>query len=242
MKSRVIVFDIWSDFAHFRRIETTTSPLTYPFPTGTALAGLIAAMLGYSRDSYYTIFSRSNIDYSIEIINPIKKIVLPETIIKTDEGFYLWDIKDEQKRRAPTPYEFVKNPKYRIYVRFKNKAIEKIYEDFKKFLKGHQTVYTPYLGISEMIANFEFIGDFEAKPLKINPNNFGEIQTIGRVDKIKIVPQEGKTYGRETIPLYMNEDRKVVEYASVVYEVNGKPLAVKDGEIYEVGETYVSFL
>lgn len=242
MMGKTLVFDIWSDFAHFRRFETTTSPLTYPFPTGTAISGLIAAMLGYSRDSYHTIFSRDNIDYSIEIINPIKKIVLPETIIKTDEGFYLWDIKDEQKRRAPTPYEFVKDPKYRIFVRFKNRAVEKIYNDLKKFLRGHQTVYTPYLGISEMIANFEFIGAFEANSLKIDLNNFVEIQTIGRVDKIRIVPQEGKTYGRETIPLYMNEDRKVVEYASVVYEVNGKPLAVKDGEIYQVGDAYVSFL
>ena len=127
MKDRVLVFDIWSDFAHFRRFETTTSPLTYPFPTGTTIAGLLAAIAGLQRDSYYSLFSRDNVEFSVRILNPVKKIVVPISIVKTDEPnwFFLWKLKDP---RAPTPYEFVKEPKYRIYVRFKNSALKKLYE------------------------------------------------------------------------------------------------------------------
>ncbi|MCD6371668.1 MAG: type I-B CRISPR-associated protein Cas5 [Candidatus Aenigmarchaeota archaeon] len=241
MKDRVLVFDIWGDFAHFRRFETTTSPLTYPFPTGSAIAGLLAAILGFPRDSYYTLFCRDNIEYSIRILNPIKKIVIPETIIKTDEGFYLWDIKDKQGRRAPTPYEFVKEPKYRIYVRFKNSVFKKLYEKLKGLLEDHQTVYTPYLGITEMIANFEFVDEFSAVPLLIK-DEAKDLHSIARIDMSKIVPEEGKRYGRETVPLCMDSDRKVLEYCNVVYEVNGKSIKIRSGTIYEVGDEYVSFL
>ena len=52
MKDRVLVFDIWGDFAHFRRFETTTSPLTYPFPTGSAIAGYLAAIRWFLLFSY----------------------------------------------------------------------------------------------------------------------------------------------------------------------------------------------
>jgi CRISPR-associated protein Cas5h len=50
---KVLVFDIWSDYAHFRRGYTTTSPLTYPFPTRTALTGIVAAILGLEIDQGY---------------------------------------------------------------------------------------------------------------------------------------------------------------------------------------------
>jgi len=240
MRDRVLVFDIWSDFAHFRRFETTTSPLTYPFPTGTAIAGLLSAIAGLPRDSYYSLFSRDNVEFSVRILNPVKKIVIPICIVKTDEPswFFLWKLKDP---RAPTPYEFVKDPKYRIYIRFKNLALKKLYEKLKRLLENHQTVYTPYLGITEMIANFEFVGDFSAIPFTIN-DEVRELHSIARIEMIKIILEEGKKYGRDTIPLYMNSNRKVLEYCNVVYEVNGKPIKIRSGKIYKIGDEYVSFL
>ncbi len=246
MKDRVLVFDIWSDFAHFRRFETTTSPLTYPFPTGTTIAGLLAAIIGLPRDSYYSLFSRNNMEFSVRILNPVKKIVVPISIVKTDEPrsysygslkikYFNLDVK------ALTPYEFVKEPKYRIYVRFKNSTLKKLYEKLKRLIENHQTVYTPYLGITEMIANFEFIGDFQAIPLQIK-NEAKDLHSVARIDTIKIIPEEGKRYGRETVPLYMDSNRKVLEYCDVVYEVDGKPIKIRSGTIYEVGGEYVSFL
>ncbi len=240
MKDGVLVFDIWSDFAHFRRFETTTSPLTYPFPTGTAIAGLLAAIAGLPKDSYYLLFSRNNVEYSLRILTPIKKIVVPISIVKTDEPnwFFLWKLKDP---RAPTPYEFVKDPKYRIYIRFKNSTLKELYGKLKQLLENHQTIYTPYLGITEMIANFEFIGDFPAAPIRIKDETI-ELHSVARIDSIKILLEEGKRYGRETVPLYMDNDRKVLEYCNVVYEVNGNPIKIQSGIAYKVEDENVSFL
>jgi CRISPR-associated protein Cas5h len=245
MKDRILVFNIWSDFAHFRRFETTTSPLTYPFPTGTAIAGLLAAMAGLPRDSYYLLFNRNNVEYSIRILNPVKKIVIPTNIVKTDEtkSFSYKNLKIQyfnQDVKAPTPYEFVKDPKYRIYVRFKNSTLKELYEKLKRLLENHQTIYTPYLGITEMIANFEFIGDFLATPILIKDETI-ELHSVARIDSIKILLEEGKRYGRETIPLFMDSDRKILEYCNVVYEVNGNPIKIQSGTAYEVGNENVSF-
>ena len=94
MKSKAIVFDIWGDYAHFRKIETTTSPLTYFIPTGTALAGLISAMIGLKRDSYYDLFSPENTRLAIRIINPLRKTRINISLMDTSRGFCLRDIGD----------------------------------------------------------------------------------------------------------------------------------------------------
>ncbi len=240
MKDKVIIFDIWSDFAHFRKFETTTSPLTYPFPTGTSIAGLIAAIVGLPRDSYYNLFSRNNIEYSLRILNPIKRSVIPINIVKTDISSwqFLWKLKDP---RAPVPYEFIKDPKYRIYILFKNSTNEKLYFKLKKLLENHQTVYTLCLGISELIANFEFVGDFKAVPVPIE-DEIKEINTVTSISAGELIPEEGKRYGKEIIPLYMDDERRVLEYGNVIYETTGKPLKIQKDTIFEVENENVSFL
>ncbi len=240
MKENVMVFDIWSDFAHFRKFETTTSPLTYPFPTGTSIAGLISAIVGLPRDSYYNLFSRNNVEFSFRILNPIKRSVIPINIVKTDvpNWIFLWKLKDP---RAPIPYEFLKIPKYRIYILFKNSTVEKLYLKLKKLLENHQTVYTPCLGITELIANFEFVGDFQAIPVHVE-DEIREIHTVTGLGARALIPEEGKKYGKEIIPLYMDDERRVIEYSNVIYETSGKTLKIQKNTIFEVGNDNVSFL
>jgi CRISPR-associated protein Cas5h len=232
---KVLVFDIWGDYAHFRRIETTTSPLTYSIPTITALSGIISAVIGLERDSYYEFFSPENAKFAVRILQPIKKVRINISLIDTSRGFYLWDIRENP--RTLIPFEFVKNPKYRIYVWLKN---EGLHEKLKEFLKNHKTFYTPYLGISELIANFNFIGEF--KDIALKKASAGEkIHSVIRRDRMEIMVEDG-TYILERIPLAMNRDRVVQEYVDILYEINGKELKIKKGEFYKVGEENVIFL
>jgi CRISPR-associated protein Cas5h len=43
---KVLVFDITSDYAHFRKPYTTTSALTYSVPPRTAIVGLVGNIIG----------------------------------------------------------------------------------------------------------------------------------------------------------------------------------------------------
>ena len=46
----ILIFDIQSEYGHFRKYNTTTSPLTYSIPTRTAIAGILGAILGMERE------------------------------------------------------------------------------------------------------------------------------------------------------------------------------------------------
>ena len=74
MVNKLIAFDIWGDYGYFRRGYTSTSTITYPFPSRTTLAGLISGILGLEKDSYHDIFSENNSELGLRILNPIKKI------------------------------------------------------------------------------------------------------------------------------------------------------------------------
>ena len=46
----LLIFDIRGEYGHFRKYNTTTSPLTYSIPTRTAIAGILGAILGMERE------------------------------------------------------------------------------------------------------------------------------------------------------------------------------------------------
>lgn len=238
--TKSLVFDIWSDFGHFRKIETTTSPLTYFVPTPPALSGLISAIVGLERDSYYNIFSPDNVKFAIRPLNPLKKLGININLIKTDDGFYLWDIKGTP--RSPTPFEFLKNPSYRIYLQMNTEehAIKELYDKLKKFLQNHQSFYTPFLGISEMIAEFKFVGEFEIKKHE-NQCNINTFCVI-RKDKTRIIIENDKKYVLERVPLFMDAGRVVQKYIDVIFEADNKHICIKSGEAYKIGEENVIFL
>lgn len=52
-----IGFDITADYAHFRRVGNNSAKPSYRIPPRTTIAGLLAGIMGMSRDSYYNLFS-----------------------------------------------------------------------------------------------------------------------------------------------------------------------------------------
>jgi len=232
MRGAVLVFDIWGDYAHYRKIETTTSPLTYSLPTGTALAGMVSAIIGQERDSYYEMFSPENARFAIRILSKVKKARINLTLIDTSKGFWLRDIGENP--RTLIPFEFIKDPRYRIYVWTKDEYLK---QRLRTFLEQHKSYYTPFLGLAYLIAEFSYVGEFDLKRAS------GEaMHSVARRDRGRLVVEEGKWYCLDSIPVWMNRERVVQDYADVVYEVDGKPITFLSAESYEVGSENVVFL
>ncbi|MGV9206298.1 MAG: type I-B CRISPR-associated protein Cas5b [Promethearchaeia archaeon] len=234
----VIVFDIWGDYAHFKRIETTTSPLTYSVPTGTVLSGLIAGIVGHKRDTYYEYFSRNNIEYSIKLINPINKTRINQNLINTAQKPY-YNLYNKDNPRTQIPYEYLIDPKYRIYVGIKNKDR---FSKLIKNLKEHKSAYTPFLGLSEHIANFKFIGEFEAEQKQDKKTKIHSVLPKKRVEINLNNIKEGMRWTVEKIPLYMNNQRIVQEYTEIILDTNGRPILTENSKYYEVNEENIMFL
>lgn len=220
---------MWGDYAHFRRGYTTTSPLTYPFPSRTTLSGIISAMLGYDRDSYYDIFTEDNSLFAIQILGPIKKTKINMNLIDTKIGFYLWDCNGQ---RTQIPYEFIKSPCYRFYIGVED---QKIFDDFLQKILNHSSIYTPYLGISECISDFKGVKDVVYPIVKKEINDEAiDIHTVIPKEKVKIKIENNKIYGAVKLPGFFDRYRTVTKYLEFYYEENGLPIKILQGTYYNV--------
>jgi len=218
---KFLVFDIWGDLAHFRRGYTTTSPLTYPFPPRTVISGIIAAILGLKRDSYYEILNSKNTLFGLQILNPIKKIKINQNLIDTKTGFFLWDNKGQ---RTQIPFEYLKEPKYRIFANLKN---TNLFENLINLLSMHKTIYTIYLGISECIANFKFVGVFDSSKIERKDISVNSIIEFNNLKNFEIVLEEEKNYGKIKMPGDFNKERIVTKFNEFIYEENAKNIRIK---------------
>lgn len=211
---KVLVFDVWGEFGHFRKHYTTTSPLTYSIPSRTAVAGMIGAIVGFGKDEYLQHFSKESANIAVKISCPIKKTRIAENLIDTKIAPMMSRI----KTRTQIRFEVLKDVKYRIYF---SHSSEEVYNKLYSMLKEHKSVYTLCLGLSEHIANYEFIGEMEAVS-ELSGSEREIHSVIPEKELVKISFEEGKEYFSETIPIEMLPNREVTEYGKILFERNAK--------------------
>lgn len=225
-ENRVVVFDVSSSIALFRKPYTTTSSVSYMIPPPTTVAGLIAAVLGFdngaSEKGYFAKYwnKLKGCQIALRILNPVRWF---RTAIN------LQNTKDPQKSpRIQVKHQFLKEPKYRIY--FKGPISEKLEEH----LKNQRYVFTPYLGVAYALANIEYIGTFEEKDVE-------EQETFVH----SVVPKQdayidfSKTpyVHKDIFPFEMDAERTITKTVNVfytttpklsIYITNGLDIGVKE--------------
>ncbi len=230
---KILVFDIWGDYGHFRKYFTTSSPLTFSFPPKTAIYGIVSAIVGYDKDSYLSYFQNKYCKIAIGIEKPIKKTRIPINYIDTKKAIDMSKIKS----RTQVNLEFIKDCKYRVYFYHEDK---KLYDELKKFLRNKKSVYNISLGLSELLANYNFVGEIEGE--LINNDKFIDIDTIIPFEESIDIDFEGnRQYFRDTVYNEMNEKREITEYINVLYEKNGSPIRCNIPSYYNIesGENIV---
>lgn len=79
---KFLVFDLKGKFAHFRKFYTNSSLLSYLVPPRTVIEGVVAAILGFERDSYYEELLAENLLIAVQKIERTYKIVQTVNYIK----------------------------------------------------------------------------------------------------------------------------------------------------------------
>lgn len=246
-KMKVLVFDIWGDYAHFRKFYTTTSPLTFSFPPPPTIAGILGAVYGTDKktNEYLDKFGYENCNIAVRIMAPIKKVRMGLNLVNTKDNYWQPVLKitpkSKHEPRTQIRTEFLKNPKFRIYVFHQE---NKIFEDLIEKIKNHRTTYTVSLGLSELIANFSFVGLFSYTQIS-NDNSIGlhSVIPIHILLEKGLEIEEGKKYFKERIPFVMKQDRVVEKYEDVIFEPDGKTIKAKVKNYFrlENGENIVFF-
>ena len=137
--------------------------------------------------------------------------------------------------------EFVKEPGYRIFITHSdNKLLDTLVES----IKTHKCVYTISLGLSELLADFSFVGfwDAEEKQNEI----FIDMPTavpFSLINSNGIEVQPEKKYIKEKIPAEMRPERIVTRYEDVLFDTDGKDLKVNIKKYWELENgTKITFI
>jgi len=230
---KILVFDISASYGHFRVPYTVTSPVTLPVPSKTALYGILGAVLGMDKSSYLNHFQDGSCKVAIGIKKPIKKIQISENLINTKNVAFF--ARMNSRKKAPHTqirYEFLKDSEYRIYIHMYD---EELFNRLEQLLKHHKSTYSISFGLSECLANYKFIGSFEAYLVK--GNDFVEFSSILPLNNISSgsslsLVDSDKKYIRFHMPLEMKPDRELVKTGDFITEVNAKTIKAKLSSYY----------
>ncbi|BAI81693.1 CRISPR-associated protein Cas5 (plasmid) [Deferribacter desulfuricans SSM1] len=221
---KVLVFDIWGDYAHYRKFYTTSSPLTFSCPTPTAVYGMLGAILGTKGYKHLEIFNYSTTKLGIQILKPITKVRMSTNYVLAKEINDLWYLKD----RTPIQVEYLKNPSFRLFIHINN---NEIFTNLINKIQNKLLYYTVSLGTANLIANYKYIGVFKAEHI----NHTDTIKTIIPLENIEnIKAVSGKKYFKETLPVDMSTDRQVKLYKEILMELNGAALEGEFKECYKL--------
>lgn len=224
-----LIFDISGEYGHFRKFNTTTSPLTYSIPTPSAIYGVLGAVLGIEREDSHNkigedreylreIFSSQNAAVAVKPLSEIKKVNIGFNLLDTGSSQSFFNITN----RTQIEYEILKDPKFRIYLNWEHP----LKSELKKRLQSKNFHFNPYLGISQMTADINYVDeknlikapskDYEEFTTAINLSDIESEKPPIDIDFIK-----DRVFQVETFPLDMQIDRKINRYGEILVEMNG---------------------
>lgn len=218
---KVLIFDVSSDYAHFRQPYSTTSSLTYAIPPRTALFGLIGAILGidsggFGQSKHFNVLENAGFKIGVKVLSPIKKVRFNMNYAYTKS-----DITTKKVLHIQVPVEIIKEPAYRVYI---TGTDEELLNKLKDIVKSNQCYYTPYLGLSEFIATIRYVGYYETNVS--TDTNIDSIVYLSEGTRLLMTP--GLKIFRETHAFSMDESRHVTRYVEIAYETDGKGIMVEN--------------
>lgn len=229
-KQGILCFDLYADYAQLKKYYTTMSPLSFSVPPGTVVRGILGALIGIDKEKAPEYFHE--VDLSLRLNKPIKKVVIPENLLKTIRQKHF----SRYKQHKPTNIEFVKDVSYRVYLKTRE---AELYQQIKERLFNHSSVYTLSIGISETLANFKNVEETSIKKEVTGMNN---VRSIIPTDIISDIDFEGLEIFTEKLPMKMMNDREVIEYREFMFERQGKAIPVEaEGTVKLDNGDYVIF-
>jgi len=229
ISKKALIFDIYGEYGHFRKFNTTTSPLTYSIPTPSAIYGLLGAILGIEREDSHNklregfqhlreVFSSENSAVAIKPLSRINKVNIGFNLLDTGSPQSFFNVTN----RTQIEYEILKNSKFRIYLNWdhllKNELTER--------LKNKRFHFNPYLGISQMTANIEYVGEKDL--FEISEKDYVDFNTAINLSEIESEKTpididfiKDRIVQVETFPLDMQINRQIKRYGEILVEMNG---------------------
>lgn len=239
----LISFQIKGYFAHFLRAEASASALSYPVPPRTVILGILGAVLGLSKDEPQVVLEPAN----IAIRGKVPKTHWHKAKLRKDPPAPLHQVikKTQKVRENPVPekatlilQEWLIKPDYTVWV----SVPEPYNKQLKERLEQKKWYFTPSLGLSEMMADIEYLGLNICSPL---PKGIYDIQSVfprnaGALDMEQIFEKGLVIYSLQ-MPRSVTPDR-VFSHCSYFVERDARSIPVNTEQAYKVEDNVLMFL
>lgn len=250
----IIIFRYSGKYAHFRRPYTNVSSLSYPFPPRPTLAGLLGAILGVRKDKVAEVFDNEKLKIAISMEQQIKTITHVTNFRQDGVGSIEYSIKKPKKdwkpkelKRVPPyneatqiPMELLRFPSFLVYVYL---AEKNRFEELLSRLTIERYVYTPCLGLSEFLANIEYVDKIEA--IRLKPGEYG-VRSVLAKDDCSLVKEKlegGRHQIQELKAPYLGTAKREFTYRRYIVNMIPEPLPVRTQvDTYKVNDTIISFI
>lgn len=231
-------FDLKASFGHMRRLEGTTVRQTHKCPPKTTIIGMLAAVIGRDRNSYYDDYN----DWKVSVVpHNIRTINIPTLFLSTNDEVETISANGvkigkgvssntSQKNRQRIPVEYLVNPNYTIYV--KSNETEDVLRSLQDRIESNNYHYTPTLGISECICSLE-----NPDIVQVSSESSNTVDSVVPESEGDVVPKEGNSICFERVAegfASTTNNRKPTGFTSVTIDKNCRQLKVKSSNIQEV--------
>jgi len=243
----IISFDISGKFAHFRKFYANNTAMSYFIPPRTTIIGMLAALLGKDKNSYYESMASDKLRIGVRILCPLKKSFHRLNFLKI---LGTGDFRGRQGR-VQTPFEIVSgmrpgsdDVKYRIYISCFDTGKD-VFDELESAFQTQNFKYNLTLGTANFSASafrFQFYDQSQIE-LVNGGDDFSIIHSALCSDKANEIGFEKNRklfIEEELIPcdFVKNGDREVSKMNRVIYSINELPIPVKlEGEYYKLSGT-----
>jgi CRISPR-associated protein Cas5h len=228
----ILTFELSGKFAHFRKYYANNTALSYFVPPRTTLMGVIAAVMGYPRDSYYERLASEALHIGVRVLTPLKKRIHRVNWLKVEGA---GDFRGRQQH-TQTPFELVSglNPvqdmvSYRVYLADAGGNAD-IFSQIRASLEQRHQVYTVSLGPANLLGSIgvvEWFPGLEARK-DASLRLFHSALNSAQVSEIEGLGVQRMMIEQEMMPadFVSDGDREVRKMVRLLYTTDGQPMQV----------------
>lgn len=213
--------------------------MTYPVPTKTAIYGLVSAIIGLDKvdNAYLNTFPPGACLIGIGLNSPVRT---QRVTVNLRPAFGSNSAEPNKKNplrnsgnRKPTLTEYLYKPSYRIYFTHTDPAV---YVQLRNQLQAGRSAYTPSLGLANLIAKVDFVGDAKAAPITGDePLYLNGILPKSRLEKLAVNERGGNRLmeiGQYAVE--MDASRDVTVRDDMILDRDGAPIAAVVRDAYSI--------
>ena len=145
-----MILEVWGDYACFSEPYAKVERLTYPFPTPSAVRGILSSIYSKPKEFYWQV-------NRIEVLSPIRYISFKRNEVKVTVSNKPIFTDEERTQRQTVA---LKDVRYRFYAsivprkEFQSQETQ-LYEQAQRRIRAGKCFLQPSLGLREFVAYFE---------------------------------------------------------------------------------------